>query len=387
MQVPSIHAGPRHFPPLDGIRGIAIILVILVHTFLYRGASPVGRVVDTTARAGWTGVMLFFVLSGFLITGILLDTRGQRHALRDFYARRALRIFPLYFGFLAVYFFAVPHLTDRLAQPTPAEQPLYWCYLVNYHEALTGHGPTSELAPMWSLAVEEQVYLVWPLLITLTPWRHLPRLLIGLAVASLLWRLASRALVLPIEVTYAWSPSALEPFAAGGLVAWLARHRGGELLAKWSPQATLAAGCFVAGMFVAQRHFNFWEAPAKMLTLGVSGCVWLFAGIIGWSVTASDRVVGNRLLAASVLRSAGRYSYAIYLFHGPVIGLLHPLIYSDVTGWVHGLSLTGAFAMTITVFAVSWAAAWVSWRTWESPWLSLKRFFPTTGRSPHSPVC
>ena len=373
----------RHFVPLDGLRGIAVLLVILVHAFSYRGPSWVGRVADAIARVGWTGVVLFFVLSGFLITGILLDTRGKRHALRDFYARRSIRIFPLYFGFLVIYLLVVPLLTDRLQQPHPSERVLYYCYLVNYYEALTEHHPPRELAPLWSLSVEEQVYLVWPLVLTLTPWRYLPRLFFGAIAMSFLWRAISRILAQSIEISYSWSLSPLEAFAVGGLVAWLARHPNRAILSVWSPRITLASAVFIAGIIVGQRHFNFWDGPVQMLTLGYSGCVWLFGGIIGWTITAPEQGFGNRMLSVSVLRCVGRYSYAMYLFHAPVIQLIEPMVYSNHTGWESGRSLFAAGVMTVVTFMVSYCMAWVSWRVWESPWLILKKFFPTTGHVPY----
>jgi peptidoglycan/LPS O-acetylase OafA/YrhL len=138
-----------HFRPLDGLRGIAILLVILVHSFNYKGSSILGRVLDTVARAGWVGVTLFFVLSGFLITGILLDTRDRKNYLRDFFARRSLRIFPLYFAFLAIYFFVAPHVpyvSEQLPQPQPEMQIYYWTYLANMMEWLSG--TTNKVRPL-----------------------------------------------------------------------------------------------------------------------------------------------------------------------------------------------------------------------------------------------
>ena len=96
------------------------MLVVAVHAFNYTGTSRIGRIADTFARSGWTGVTLFFVLSGFLISGILMDTMKRKHQLRDFYARRSLRIFPLYCAFLVVNFFVVPHsplASQYLTQP------------------------------------------------------------------------------------------------------------------------------------------------------------------------------------------------------------------------------------------------------------------------------
>ena len=282
-------------------------MVLAVHSFYYSGPSQAGRVMDSVARAGWIGVTLFFVLSGFLITGILLDTRDREHFLRDFYARRALRIFPLYFAFLAVYLFVVPQLpyaSDRLAQPPTSFY--YWTYLANMQEWLSGIAATaSPLGPLWSLAVEEQIYLVWPFLILLVAGPRLPTVWVTLAGASVAWRVWTRFAAQSIEASYAWSPANLEAFAAGALVAWLLRHER-RSLAVWAPRVAIAAGMCVAMLWTRLGHFNFWSAPVEVLTLGTSAVVALFAATIGVSVTGATSSVLNRAFSSSWLCACGK---------------------------------------------------------------------------------
>ena len=368
------HQPSERFRPLDGIRGLAIVMVLAVHSFHYSGPSPAGRVMDSVARAGWIGVTLFFVLSGFLITGILLDTRGRQHFLRDFYARRALRIFPLYFAFLAAYLFLVPQLpyaSDRLAQPPTAFY--YWTYLANMQEWLSGIAATaSPLGPLWSLAVEEQIYLVWPFLILLVAGRRLPTVWITLAGASVAWRVWTRVTAQSIESSYAWSPANLEAFAAGALVAWLLRHQR-QSLAVWAPRVAIAAGVCVAMLWTRLGHFNFWSAPVEVLTLGISAVVALFASTIGVSVTGATSSVLNRAFSSSWLCACGKYSYAIYLFHSPVMELLRPLRGSSD-------AVLPSVLLAVGVATGSFAAAFVSWHVWEAPFLTLKRYFPSRGR-------
>ena len=156
-----------HVPALDGLRGAAILLVLLHH--LINGDLPVHSLVGRTAfaipRCGWAGVDLFFVLSGFLITGILLDQRGLPGYFRVFYARRALRIFPLYYGVLIIVFAILPHIRafpqDGLRWLRP-EQIWFWTYTSNIRSAATGtifNAPYLMLNHFWSLAIEEQFYL------------------------------------------------------------------------------------------------------------------------------------------------------------------------------------------------------------------------------------
>src|ERR1051326_5357564 len=156
--------------PLDGIRGIAIALVIIHHGFF--GAKPSGALSTFVARLAascWVGVDLFFVLSGFLITGILLKSRDSAGYFRIFYMRRFFRIFPLYYSCLA----AALLVSAAFYSDVTPKLDLSWnlLYLANIRLALHGWAwrPVSHL---WSLSVEEQFYLVWPTVIFLLPRRH-----------------------------------------------------------------------------------------------------------------------------------------------------------------------------------------------------------------------
>ena len=145
---------------LDGVRGIAILLVLLHH---FEPPAGLPTAIVAGAYLGWSGVDLIFVLSGFLITGILLDTRDSPNYFTTFYARRALRILPLYFLTTLIYF--------RL-EPNPLER-WFWSHLSNWKSAFGQDVPA--LSHFWSLAVEEQFYLVWPLVVILSPKRAMPR--------------------------------------------------------------------------------------------------------------------------------------------------------------------------------------------------------------------
>ena len=182
-------SGPRgdlsRVPVLDGIRGLAILMVLLCHFSLYGGIDP-------TTTADWIfykltiplgcGVELFFVLSGFLITGILLDTKSAPGYFRSFYMRRLLRIFPLYYGTLFFFYVILP----RIAMPGESYQEVLqaqawdWAYLSNIRLALEGWWSAGYLGHFWSLAIEEQFYLAWPLLVLLFSRRGFLLLCAGL---------------------------------------------------------------------------------------------------------------------------------------------------------------------------------------------------------------
>src|SRR5687768_17069225 len=187
-------------PALDGLRGIAIILVMVHHFTYYRPTYGIDAWIGSVVFFFWTGVDLFFVLSGFLITGILLDTRGNERYFTTFYARRTLRIFPLYYLVLFVAFVVLPkfpavHLVLAGQADVPPQWP-YWLYLTNFSIADGGwaHGWVDVA---WSLAIEEQFYLLWPLVIWLFPPRLVVWLCTAIFVAEVFARSFARASMAP----------------------------------------------------------------------------------------------------------------------------------------------------------------------------------------------
>lgn len=228
-------SGRRHFPELDGLRGLAILMVLLFHyaTLLPSFVLPV-------FGQGWAGVQLFFVLSGFLITGILLDSKGQEHYFRNFYARRTLRIFPLYYGVLSVLLIAL--LVFRLGFPQVwahkhlapllwSYQPWLWTYTANIQMAI--HNKVMFLVGhFWTLCVEEQFYLVWPLVVFAFSRKTVLRICVALIAGALVIRLTLTGLGAGGGTNFVLTPCQMDSLAAGALVATLIRLRGGT---QWRP--------------------------------------------------------------------------------------------------------------------------------------------------------
>ncbi|NBT59763.1 acyltransferase, partial [bacterium] len=151
---------PAHEPLLDGVRGLAILLVIFFHSSLIPVKNSMDKILHGAALGGWAGVDLFFVLSGFLITGILLRTKEAPNFFFNFYMRRTLRILPLYYLFLILAFYVVPQ--------TVQFGFTYWTFLSNILLGRLGQFQSPVLDITWSLAVEEQFYLLWPLVVWAT---------------------------------------------------------------------------------------------------------------------------------------------------------------------------------------------------------------------------
>lgn len=302
----------RRIPELDGVRGLAILLVLAVHFGL---TSNPPEPLYSLLRLGWSGVDLFFVLSGFLITGILLDTAASPNYFRAFYARRALRIFPLYYVYIAAFFFAVLPLAHAFQRPVPPgpAQGWYWLYLSNWRSAL---GPDyAFLSHLWSLSIEEQFYLVWPPLVLWLGRRRLPWLCGVLMVAAPILRFVWRDHPYSPEFLYRLTPFRVDTLAWGALLAVIVRNeRALSGLLRWSKILAALAAAGLAGIFTFYGTKNSQPvvAVAGYTLLGILYGFVVLAGFRGWTP-----------LRASLLRTFGKYSYGVYVLHFPLVGYFY----------------------------------------------------------------
>ena len=225
-------------PVLDGIRGTAILAVLLFHFIAPENRNGLANAaVSWVFSYGTLGVDLFFVLSGFLITGILYDSRTDAHYFRNFYMRRLLRIFPLYYGVLIIIFLAlplIPYLRGTEIVELGAHQAWAWLYAVNIYLAIHDGWVLSYIEHFWSLAVEEQFYLIWPLAVWLLAAR--PRVFLAfsllIAAASFVGRIAASLAGAGPVVIEVLTPFQLDAFAIGGFLAVYLRQPGGETGAR-----------------------------------------------------------------------------------------------------------------------------------------------------------
>jgi peptidoglycan/LPS O-acetylase OafA/YrhL len=373
-------------PALDGLRGCAVLAVLAVHTNTYFGGTFAnGRVAGPLASllgAGWAGVDLFFVLSGFLITGILLDAKGSAGYFRNFYARRALRIMPIYYGFLAAY--VLLGRVDRTYwTPRPVLASLAG-YYYNFRAALR-HAPAENLHAFWSLCVEEHFYVAWPAVVLLSSRRGLCRIAAGLIVASLACRVAVVAAGGWVQVAYLVTPCRFDGLAAGALVAaWLRDDRDWAVASRFARPAALATGMFLLGLWVGQRHLSdyvdlrYVSGPAvdssAVVTVGLTAFSVLFGACLVLLLNANPRSLWRRALERPAARAAGKYSYGMYVLHSLILGatvralgrvlspqrLANPLWKPAVFAWLA---------------CATFVAAWLSWHLYERHWLGIKRHF------------
>jgi peptidoglycan/LPS O-acetylase OafA/YrhL len=274
---------------LDGLRGIAIGLVMIHHFWPKTGYWA--RFADI-ADLGWSGVDLFFVISGFLITGILLETADRPHFYRNFYARRALRIFPLYYLFLAFAFLIIPFLQEGSYWQTDlvrrSGSPLWYvCYLGNVREALTGKVPAYFVAPLWSLAIEEQFYISFPLLVAAVSRRCLAVVILALVLFAPVFRLISLWLSPENEnMHYVATFSRVDGIALGCLLALWFRSAHAVLPRKYT---TLVLLLGFAVFVVAFMFSGFNRSLPFCRIVGYSLTSFTFSVITMW-------VIQNRAL-------------------------------------------------------------------------------------------
>jgi peptidoglycan/LPS O-acetylase OafA/YrhL len=366
-----------HTPALDGVRGIAIILVLLHHFTIFDPSTRVGEWLGFGALLGWVGVDLFFVLSGFLITGILIDARSSDRYFRSFYARRTLRIFPLYYLVVFVSFGVLPFLPrwhTLLSGHGPYEQWPYWTYLVNFAVAEHEDFRHGVLDVAWSLAIEEQFYVVWAVVVWLLSPRWLGLLCATIvALVPMMRTLALHEGVHSIDI-YVLPHFRADTLAMGGLLAWLVRH-------GWLPVLSAAAiwvsvAGLVGGVGAALLDGSPWWSGAWTQRIGYTGFAIAGAGLI---VRAISQPVGASVgtLSAGWLRAFGKYSYCMYLVHLPVSRVLQAYVLPpEQFPVVIGAEWPAQVLYWVLATMPTLAIGWLSWRVFEAPILRLKAWFP-----------
>jgi peptidoglycan/LPS O-acetylase OafA/YrhL len=375
---PGGSAPAGHLAPLDGLRGLAIVAVMLRHFLGWQTAhGGISRALVGASSLGWLGVDLFFVLSGFLITGILLRAKGDPHYLRNFYMRRLLRIFPLYYAALVVLFVVLPRFVpvDDESRLTYARQGWLWLYGADFETCLRGsfdfdHG-WFHLSHFWSLSVEEHFYLVWPFLVLAVSERMLARVAVGIAVIALLLR---TALVLDHVFTgtiYVLTFCRMDALAIGALLAVVAREP--RRLAAWqrrAPWVLAGAALYVAAIAAWKRSDAGWHW--SMQTVGYSIADLGSAALVTLALAPAP-FPGN-VLSSRVLRAFGKYSYGAYVIHSAALPLFERYLFGPVRAAVDSEPVAFVLYASIAV-ALSMGAAVLSWSLFEKPILSLKRYF------------
>jgi peptidoglycan/LPS O-acetylase OafA/YrhL len=375
----------RRDTALDGLRGLAVLMVFFFH---YGGglqsATPAVRLIGFATQISWLGIILFFALSGFLITGSLWDTLGQRHRLRNFYVRRALRILPLYMLALLAAAIAAIASGATFAQLKPLTIFVFFLQDFPYlaMRALQNPSPLP-LYHFWTLAVEEQFYLIWPLILLIAhSRRHALRLSLWCFGISELFLISIYTLpafqgagthhlfdYFLLTQSGALALGCAVSLAMGNRASLTGRRPGSHRIVRKYARPAFFTGiaiylytCYLGGSLYLSADIQFWLGlPAISVAAAASIPLLLRDGL------------PRTLFSFPPLGWLGRIGYGFYVFHillEPFYDHLSARISHATTGdYYHIVRFLVAFTLTCTI-------SWLSFHLYEMPILSLKRFFP-----------
>jgi peptidoglycan/LPS O-acetylase OafA/YrhL len=368
-------AQPR-IPELDGLRGLAIFLVLLCH---YVYAWPYGTPhswssrIATLTEEGQTGVDLFFVLSGFLIGGILLNSRSSPRYYKTFYVRRFYRIIPLFYGWVVLFWLASPnaplHFENHIGEFRAGSIP-YWVYFIFIQNFVLGYTPAQAiwLGSTWSLAVEEQFYLISPFLIRNLSKASLVKLLVGVVAFAAVVRLVLSTCFgasqynWGIHASYLWTPSRADDLALGVLaaVAWADPGIRQWLHENRSKIYVLAFGCAACILVLLPwlvKPNSYVQATVGRPVYGFFYTSLLLIAL----VDKRSKLAG--ILRWRALRELGRVSYCVYIIHWAVDWMVFKFAWHTTPRF----DSVSAMGLTIVALASTLAIAELSWHYFEYP--------------------
>ena len=372
--------GPRHYPSLDGLRGLAILLVIphnadITVPVLHGPFAFITVLIDR----GWVGVELFFVLSGFLITEQLYRSRRAVNYFGGFYARRVLRIVPLFIAAVVLALLLTRVLASRgQAQPhTPAWVLWLGILMINWTEPL-GMGIPG-FPQFWSLALEEQFYLIWPVAVRVFASRLLA-LSVGIAAAALAVRTLMLLFGASTSMVYMWTISRMDALAFGAVAALIVqrwRVRGGVP----APWRWIAAGFGVAllGALLSQLYATgTWPTQTVGFTCLGLACMLILLGAVANDFSPRPHPV-LAVLRSRPLVAVGRYSYGMYVFH------IFFAIFA--AAWIKRIAASFGdarmIACALLMLALSYGAGFLSYHLYEKHFLRLgRRYFAPRESAP-----
>ncbi len=374
-----------HITPLDGLRGIAVILVLCIHFgWTFPETTPVSHALRELLWVGWVGVDLFFVLSGYLITRGLVAPSSQASGvrLRKFWARRVLRIFPLYYIVLLVG--SAVCVAVGVAIPTLP----YWFYFQNYALAYDPY-VLRWTAPFWSLAIEEQFYFLWPLLALKAPRGWLVAITVTLALGCVVARGGMgyemhvlehagdpEAALQVAKIAYRATPTHMDGLLLGALLAILGRDRSSALSKLWTRLRPVVLGVTTLatlGLMAVTHGFNNYDG--RVIAVGYAVLALFFASVVSVAVDGALYPAFARLLESRPLRACGRVSYGMYLLHWPIVVFTIPTLERLHASVSPAVSTLLGLAVVLVGIGVTYALAEVSFRFIETPFLRLKERF------------
>ncbi len=365
---------------LDGLRGVAVVLVMALHIFkraAYFTKHPVLLAVSNLTTIGWVGVDIFFTLSGFLITSILLEAKSEVGYFRNFYARRILRIFPLYYFAIAFVLLFAPKVEPEFTSQLGTALPVMLLYMQNWAMLFDGFHITQYLGITWSLAIEEQFYLLWPLIVFFLKKDQLIKVGAGYVFVSIAARVVGMMFWHdPGEAArffYYTSFTRFEEIIIGALLAiFVTYDHGKDAIRRYSLPVFLASFAVFAGLCVLSfpdaLHPEYANIP--LVIGGYTSAAVFSAGLIGVFITHPPQNILKRLFQNPVAVFLGKYSYSIYLFHmTAALILLDVFWHSGMRGWKPYV------LYVVTTYIATVIISLITWNVLEKHMLRLKKYF------------
>ncbi|PZU83117.1 MAG: hypothetical protein DI529_13205 [Chryseobacterium sp.] len=344
----------KHYTELDGVRAIAVIMVMFYHFF--QDTNPSNEILVFLKKIslfGKTGVSLFFVLSGFLITRILLNTKENPNYFKSFYIRRILRIFPLYYFFLIIYYFVFPLLPER-SFASFSEQIWYWIFMQNF--ALTFDWKSIGPSHYWSLAVEEHFYLFWPLIVYYFPLKKIKWGILIICIISFLTRIILiRNNIEESQFTLA----RFDELAIGAFLAVLELEN--KLINNLKKFLTAFLILLIPLLYISTKNGNYsmFDSSIRYLILGM-----VYGSFIAFIVSADTKSWIKRILNNNFLRFTGKISFGLYVYH-PICFIII-INYLKISNHIFNFIFSFGLAYFISIF---------SYNLLEKRFLKLKNNF------------
>lgn len=363
-----------YFTQLDGIRFVAVALVLFDHWLAEKNVLPLGHL----------GVTMFFVLSGFLITRILIESKlkddkiGRSHwfSVKQFIIRRSIRIFPIYFlAIFALYIFDVP----------PVRDTVFWClgYATNFYIAIHQHW-MGTIDHLWSLAVEEQYYLIFPYLILFLPKKHYLKVLVGMVLLSISLRIFFYLQGSNWVIQYVLMPTCLDCFGLGGLMAYYFTFHKEAIFEKLANTwlVLLSFGVYAFSVYYTLHQQSITHLSHQFGTVVLERFVSaLFCFFFIAKAVSGYQNFGKSFLENPVVSYFGRISYGIYLYHNFIYNYYHTPQTSIILRVLHKIQrIIPAVSSNVSFelfyyFIITIVVASLSWFLVEKPINHLKKYF------------
>lgn len=341
----------NHILALDGLRGLAILLVILFHTFHF--------------MFGWCGVDLFFVLSGFLITGTLIESKNHPHYFSNFWIKRVLRIFPVYYIVLSV--IIIPKVYFQVDTVSYTSWT-YWFYLQNWQYIIKGVFPDGRdtLNHFWSLAIEEQFYFIFPFIIRYTRNKLMPFLLVAFVFIGIAFRyyyFTNNNIGY-----YVGTFSRMDSLTMGALLAYFIRYNR-VFLEKWTLALFYISVVYIGSVLMLTQNMHF--SNPYFAGAGFTFFALLFSGLLIFSLSDFKNNFFKGLLILKPLIFLGKISYGLYIYHWILYVFIKPPLERFIfSGFAH--SIASKIATSAIIVTLSIILSYISFFYFERQVLKLK---------------